>query len=216
MSATRLFSIIVMASLLAAAVLLSGCSTVPRDSAWTGSYFPHAQAMYVPPPQYPAGMHVGRMPFYVGSMGGASTQAVYGQPYQQSAQAPVFQGMLPDTARYYLAKLDAMDPKPCGARDHVTRTSVGTFIGLLLGQAIGGNTKATLAGGLIGALGGNASAQMSCDRWEYLRLQFQLVIDQQNRCTGEVRRVNGQTTSDERCTYVRGYTPEHQPPQIGR
>lgn len=211
MNATRLFSFIVMASLLAAAVLLSGCSTVPRGSTWSGTYFP--QVTYVPSSS--AGMHVGSMPFYVGSMGGSSTQAVYGQPYQQSAQAPVFQGMLPDTARYYLAKLDAMDPKPCGARDHVTRTSVGTFIGLLLGQAIGGNTKATLAGAIIGALGGNASAQMSCDHWEYLRLQFQLVIDQQNRCTGEVRRVNGQTTSDERCTYARGYTPQHQPPQIG-
>ncbi len=215
MNATRLFSIVFMASLLAAAVLLSGCSTVPRDSAWSGTYFP--SGTYVPSTQYSAGMHVGSMPFYVGSMGGSSTQAVYGQPnHQQTALAPQFQGMLPDTARYYLDKLDGLDPKPCGARDHVTRTSVGTFIGLLLGQVIGGNTKATLTGGLIGALGGNANAQMSCDRWEYLRLQFQLVIDQQNRCNGEVRRVNGQTTSDERCTYVRRYTPQHQSPQISR
>lgn len=107
-----------------------------------------------------------------------------------------------------------MDPKPCSSGDHVKRTTIGTFIGLLLGQTMGGNTQATLWGGLIGALGGNANAQMSCDRWSNLRLQFQLVIDQQNRCTGEVRRVNGQTTSDERCTYARRYMPQHQPPQI--
>lgn len=215
MNATRLFSVVVMKSLLAVVVLLSGCSTVPRDSTWSGNYFP--QVTYVPSTQYSTGTHVGSMPMYVGSMGSSSIQAVYGQPsHRQTALAPLFQGMLPDTASHYLAKLDAMDPKPCGSGDHLKRTSIGTFIGLLLGQAIGGNTQSTLWGGLIGALGGNANAQMSCDRWEYLRLQFQLVIDQQNRCTGEVRNTNGKVTNDERCVYARRYAPQHQPPQIGR
>lgn len=207
MNALRFVSLVFIAG------LLSACGTVPRDSVWTGSYFP--SVAYVPSTQAPATMHVGSMPFYVGTMGGSSTPTVYGQPNQQPvAMAPVFQGMLPDTAREYLDKLNAMDPKPCSSGDHVKRTTIGTFIGLLLGQTMGGNTQATLWGGLIGALGGNANAQMSCDRWSNLRLQFQLVIDQQNRCTGEVRRVNGQTTSDERCTYARRYMPQHQPPQI--
>ncbi len=206
MKALRFISVVFIAG------LLSACGTVPRDTTWTGAYFP--QATYVPSPQ--PTMYVGSMLMHVGALGGSPTQAVYGQVVQPWAQNSIFQGMLPDTAQKYLDKLNAMDPKPCSAGDHMKRTSIGTFIGLLLGQAVGGNTQATLWGGLIGALGGNASAQMTCDRWTFLQMQFQLVIDQQNRCSGEVRRVNGVTTSDEHCAYARRYTPNHQPPQIGR
>ncbi|MFZ1627231.1 MAG: resistance to Congo red protein [Candidatus Moraniibacteriota bacterium] len=128
------------------------------------------------------------------------------------AQAPAIAGMSPETARMLLDEF-ARRENPCTAKERTTIVSIGAFIGGAAAAVLTGDLRWAAAGALVGALGGNSEAVMSCQAYTDTRMALLAVLDQYG-CSGQVRKTNGVVTDDEICNFRRSYTPGHRPPQI--
>lgn len=112
-------------------------------------------------------------------------------PYGGSA--PSLDGsMSPEMATELLAELERQ-PNPCTARESTTRTMIGTAIGAVVGAVIAGgrnHNRGAIIGGLIGAAGGNSSADWTCQRYTDTKLALRATIDRAKaRCRDELHQV---------------------------
>lgn len=222
-------------TLFALLVLLLGACAAPQPSMGGGGYY-RAGAFPMPPePVIPAGwanaytpymgLHGGRCYFH-GFVQPTNEKCLNGTiqtPVQTSqmasayraagAQALPISGMSPETARLLLDELARRD-NPCTAKNRTWTTSIGAFIGGVAGAILSrGDERVAVIGALIGALGGNSQAVMSCQAYTDTRIALTLVLDQYG-CSGQVRKTNGIVTDDEICDYRRSYVPGHAAPQI--
>lgn len=228
-------SIIAFLALILAALLV-GCAA-PQPSlggsgySYRGGTFPIAPEPYIPPGWANAytpydTVHNGRCyrhGFIQPTLDACRGMAVTGIPQGQAismaqtvgAQARPISGMSPETARMLLDELARRD-NPCTAKNRTWTTSIGAFIGAAAGAIIVRGDKRPMAatiGAIIGAIGGNSEAVMSCQAYTDTRLALMLVLDQYG-CSGQVRRTNGVITDDEICDFRRPYTPGHAAPQL--
>lgn len=101
-------------------------------------------------------------------------------------------GMSPEMATELLAELERQ-PNPCTARESTTRTMIGTAIGAVVGAVIAGgrnHNRGAIIGGLIGAAGGNSSADWTCQRYTDTKLALRATIDRAKaRCRDELHQV---------------------------
>lgn len=214
------------------AALLGGCAAPqPSLGGDSGSYGYRTGAFPMPPgPHVPAGwanaytpydtVHNGRcyrngfvQPTLDACRGMAATQSqVLGTTRTIGAQAPAIAGISPETARMLLDEF-ARRENPCAAKERTIMVSIGAFIGGAAAAVLTGDLRWAAAGALVGALGGNSEAVMSCQAYTDTRLALLAVLDQYG-CSGQVRKTNGVVTDDEICNFRRSYTPGHRPPQI--